>query len=103
MIKDIDEKIKVVLDLLDRKDLSNDDVKVEAIKDLVEIIYGSELFMYKAQAVMEIIKIIDKEGSDLIRDLLKMLEKTKRPITPEEIRELQYTMMPPEYWLGEEE
>ena len=103
MIKNIDEKIKVVLELLDRKDLSNNDVKMEAIKDLVEIVYGSELFMYKAQAIMEIIKIIDKEGSDLIRDLLKMLEKTKRPITPEEIRELQYTMMPPEYWLGKEE
>jgi hypothetical protein len=103
MIENINDKIKIVLDLLDRKDLSSDDVKVEAIKDLVEIIYSSELFMYKAQALMEIIKIIDKEGSDLIRDLLKMLEKTKRPITPEEIRELQYTMMPPEYWLGEEE
>lgn len=103
MIENIEDKIKIVLDLLDRKDLSNDGIKMEAIKDLVEIVYGTDLFMYKAKAIMEIIKIVDKEGSDIIRDLLKMLEKTKRPITPEEIRELQYTMMPPEYWLGEEE
>lgn len=102
MIENIEDKIKVVLDLLDLNDLGNDDVKMEAIKDLVDIVYSTDLFMYKAQAIMELIKMVDKEGSDIIRDLLKMLEKTKKPIYPEEIRELQYTMMPPEYWLGEE-
>ncbi len=100
MIENLDDKIKAVLDLLDRKDLSNDDVKVEAIKDLVEIVYGSELFIHKAKAIIEIIKMIDKEGSSIVKDLLEMLKKTKKPIYPEDIREIQYTMMPPEYWLG---
>lgn len=102
MIENIEDKIKVVLDLLDLNDLGSDGVKMEAIKGLVDIVYSTDLFMYKAQAIMELIKMVDKEGSDIIRDLLKMLEKTKKPIYPEEIRELQYTMMPPEYWLGEE-
>lgn len=102
MIESIEDKIKVVLDLLDLNDLASDEVQMEAIKGLVEIVYSTNLFIYKAKAVMELIKIIDKEGSDIIRDFLTMLEKTKRPITPEEIRELEYTMMPPEYWLGDE-
>jgi cyanate lyase len=102
MIENIDNKIKVILDLLDLNDLGNDEVKMEAIKGLVDIVYSTDLFIYKAQAIMELIKMVDKEGSDIIRDLLKMLEKTKKPIYPEDIRELQYTMMPPEYWLGDE-
>lgn len=98
------ENLSLIEDLLSQLGQGNltEEEQLEAMKDLIDVIQKSESLLSKMKIFVELVQRFDKEGSWIVRQFLEMLEKTKKPIYPEEIRELKYTMMPPEYWLGEE-